>query len=355
MDMLLSKPVLPPGYLDTSVGEPHIVRHHLMQTFDISEYHLPQETHMWEYPPPNGHKPLVDLLERKYKAQVIITNGAKQALGACFYALKQMGKERVGMKLPYWALLPQLAKMHDMECSFADPDINFTKLNAQPDCKELRLPQWHDAYLLLAPNNPCGHCDSPNQLIHTAKEYKDKGIPFIHDAAYYTHTYLPFVHTLPPIGDVQIYSISKMLGLSGLRLGFVVCPNPEFYKLILNYMEHMTVGVSITSQMFLYSLMDRMENYPSLTGRFEGLSSLALDTAKAIIKQVNPEILEVGDVEKTNGMFGWFKVGPKADFDKAKINVVGGELFGMPGYIRMNLAFSVDQMRDIVQRLNSVI
>ena len=351
--MLLSKPILPSDWRDVSVGEPHIVRQHLQETFNISEYHLPKIERMWEYPEPKGYKLLVDLLERKYKAPVIITNGAKQALGACFYAMKQMGKEKVGMKLPYWALLPQLAKMHGLECAFTDPDIIFTKLNSQPDCKELRHPQWHDAYVLLAPNNPCGHCDSPNTLFNMALDYKNKGIPFIHDAAYYTHTYLPFVHTLPTIGDVQIYSISKMLGLSGLRLGFVVCPNPGFYKLILSYMENMTVGVSIASQMFLYSLMDRMENYPSLTGRFEGLSSLSLDMAKAIIKQVNPEILEVGDVENTNGMFGFFKVGPKADFDKAKINVVGGELFGMPGYVRMNLAFDVPTMRDIVERLNS--
>jgi bifunctional pyridoxal-dependent enzyme with beta-cystathionase and maltose regulon repressor activities len=54
-------------------------------------------------------------------------------------------------------------------------------------------------------------------------------------------------------------------------------------------------------------------------------------------------------------MFGFFKVGDKADFTKAKINMIDGALFGAPGFIRMNLAFSEKQMQNIVNRLNSVI
>jgi bifunctional pyridoxal-dependent enzyme with beta-cystathionase and maltose regulon repressor activities len=53
-------------------------------------------------------------------------------------------------------------------------------------------------------------------------------------------------------------------------------------------------------------------------------------------------------------MFGWFKVGPKADFTKSKINFIDGALFGVPGMVRMNLAFSSDKMEEIVKRLNSV-
>jgi aspartate/methionine/tyrosine aminotransferase len=333
-DILLAKPVLPPDWIDVSVGEPHIVREKLLKVFDLSVYELPKVEHMYEYPSPTGYKPLVQLLERKHNAPVIITNGAKQALGASFYALKQMNKGFYKMRTPYWALIPPLATMHGLE--FVEDG-------------------WQ-SYLLLAPNNPDGYVASPEALKQFAGELHDMNIPLIHDAAYYTRSYMSASHSLPAIGDVQIYSISKMLGLSGLRLGYVVCPNKEFYKLIQGYMEAMTVGVSMVSQVFLFDLLNRMNGYPTLTESFEGQASMALDESKKIIQQVNPEVLEVpADIETLPGMFGWFKTGPKADFQKSKINFIDGSLFGIPGMVRMNLAFDKDKMQEIVTRLNSVI
>lgn len=330
---LLAKPVLPPDWIDVSVGEPHVVREHLMDVFDIGVYELPKVDHMYEYPSPNGYKPLLQLLEDKYKHPIIITNGAKQALGACFYALQRMGKKTVGMRTPYWALIPPLVRMHGLE-----PLTSF---------------EGADANLLLLPNNPDGFSDIHYNAAPLL-DHREKGVPCVHDAAYYTPVYLPMGHPLPTLGDVQVYSISKMFGLSGLRLGYVVCPNKEFYKLILEYMEAMTVGTSIVSQIFLHDLLNQMRGYPTKVGAFEGRSHMALDEAKNLITQVDPEVLEVPpNVILSQGMFGWFKTGPKFDPAKAKINFIDGALFGVPGMVRMNLAFNSNQMSEIVKRLNS--
>lgn len=339
-DILLAKPNLPEGWIDCSVGEPHVVRENLVKIFELSVYELPNVPKMYEYPLPNGYGPLVQLLEKKHKAPVVITNGAKQALGACFYVLKKIDWNHCEEKSPHWALIPPLAEVHG---------INM--IHANGPCVEDDSP-----FLLLAPNNPDGHCETPEQLVELSKQYKDSDLPLIHDAAYYTHVYLPPTLALPSIGDVQVYSISKMLGLSGLRLGYVVCPNQEFYKLILNYMETMTVGVSVQPQIFLYDLLRRMEGYPTKAQQFEGQSYHDLQQSKKIIQKVSPEILEVSaGFEQTPGMFGWFKVGPKADFTKSKINVISGDLFGVPGMVRMNLAFNSETMEEIVRRLNSVL
>lgn len=340
-DILLAKPQLPPDWIDVSVGEPHVVRENLVKIFDLSVYEVPNVPHMYEYPMPNGYKPLVQLLEDKHHAPVIITNGAKQALGACFYALKQMGKNDVLMRQPYWALIPPLAQMHGLSCVFDDASCHSGVPSA-------------DSVLCLSPNNPDGWTISNEGMKALAQALHEEGIPFIHDAAYFTPCYLNS-STYPVFGDVQIYSISKMLGLSGLRLGYVVCHSTEFYKLILNYMENMTVGVSLMPQIFLHDLMRRMKSYPTLTQQFEGQSYYDLQESKKIIRKVDPEILEVNtDIEQQAGMFGWFKVGPKANFAKSKINVINGELFGGPGMVRMNLGFNASIMEEIVQRLNSV-
>lgn len=318
-----------------------MVRQALFDAFDMKDWVLPTTPHCWEYQSPAGYRPLVDLLEHKHGAKVVITNGAKQALGATFYALKKMDRAVVEMRVPYWALLPPLMEMHDVTCVA-------TMLNP-PHYTDTEF--WkHDAHLLLAPNNPDGFIHSDKELLEMDRMYKKVGKPFIHDAAYYTRSYVPHSHSLPTIGDVQIYSLSKMLGLSSLRVGYAVCPNLEFYKFIKEYVEAMTVGVSLPSQVFSYDLLNQMRGYPTIVEKFENNSFQALEESKKIINQVNPEVLEVpSDIV---GMFGWFKVGARADFDRAKVNTINGALFGMPGFVRMNLAFPTETMQEIVRRLN---
>lgn len=335
-NLLLAKPILPHDVQDLSVGEPHVVREILNNVFSILPYEIPQIQNIFEYPNPTGYKPLVKILEEKHQAPVIITNGAKQALGAAFYALKQMSYNKVAMKTPYWALLPPLATMHNLTVVLQEPDVS------KPE-----------PYLLLAPNNPDGQCDNGDKLKELSLVYKEAKIPFIHDAAYYTHTYLPCNHLLPPIGDLQIYSVSKWLGLSSLRLGYVVCHNTDYYSYIQQYMEAMTVGVSNISQIYLYDLLNRMRSYPTLSEMFEGISSSAILESKKIFKNVNPKMLIVPDnIENIPGMFGWFKVGPKFDPQKSKIHVISGKYFGDENSVRINLAFNKEKIIDIVKRIN---
>lgn len=329
-DILLAKPTLPHDFIDVSVGEAYIIKSNLDKIFDLCPYDFDIDIGAFDYGQPSGYSPLVKFLEDKYGAPVVITNGAKNALGAVFYALKQLGKSYLGMRNPYWALIPPLATMHGLEC---------VEENSS------------DCFLAVSPNNPDGFCFNEKSIVDLCKEKK---IPLIHDAVYYSHIYLPTEYQLRSFGDVQIYSASKYFGLSGLRIGWIVCHSTEFYKLILNYMENMTVGVSIMPQIFLYDLMRRMNAYPTLTQQFEGRSNFALQEAKKIICQVDPEVLEINsDFPNTSGMFGWFKVGPKANFQKAKINVIDGTLFGTPGYVRLNLAFGTEIVKDLVERLNS--
>lgn len=333
-DILLAKPKLPPDFIDVSVGEPHLVRDNLIKIFNLDSCLASVDTSLKDmsYPYSAGYQPLVKFLEEKHGAPVIITNGAKQALGAVFYAISKLAGDSIFMRKPYWALIPPLAEMHGLSCSYD---------------------REGDATLVLAPNNPDGFMPDLNELQNNLSRVKK---PLIHDAAYYTHIYLPRTEKLATIGDAQIFSISKMLGLSGLRLGYVVCKNLEFYKYIQKYIEAMTVGVSITSQKLLYKLMvEVMEPNQSLVQEFEDTCFSMLEENKLLMSSVNPEVLEVPEnFYHTPGMFGWFKVGNKADFLKSKINIITGDLFGVPGFVRMNLAFDSVKMKEIINRLNSV-
>lgn len=332
-DILLSKPKLPAGWIDFSVGEPHIVREALFKTFDIkSSYlvHLKSEKKS-EYPPANGFAPLVKLLEDKHQAPVIITNGAKQALAASFYALHKRGATKLGMRTPYWALIPPLADMHG-----------------------LRIADDYEAYLAILPNNPDGFMFDYDYAKYLDSYHRYMGIPFIHDAAYYSPIYLPDGYKLGPLGDLQIYSISKMYGLSGLRIGYIVCYDKQYYNTILEYIETMTVGVSTASQDICYSLLRELWS----SNRHQDFINEAKNRiyiAKALCKTIRKDVLDVpDDIVRVPGIFGWFGVGPKCDFAKARINTVNGKLFGDESMVRVNLGLQTDTMIEAINRLNNL-
>ena len=225
----------------------------------------------------------------------------------------------------------------------------------------LHLLQWNtnwpdcSAHLLVAPNNPTGDMRSIRYLYALEAECKKENITLIHDAVYFSHIYLPTSYPLQKIGDVQIFSASKAYGLSSARIGWAVFHNTELYKLFQYYMETMTVGVSVLSQMFVYDLLKMMRQFPDLTQKFEATAAAALTRSKQIIKEVSLDILDVpSNMEETNGMFGFFKCHQPEAFNQVKVNPAWGESFGAPGFVRMNLALPEDQMIEIVRRLNSV-
>jgi aspartate/methionine/tyrosine aminotransferase len=331
-EILSAKPKLQPNFIDVSVGEPYLIKKALFDIFNLNEdiNQVPVNLTDFQYPNPTGYQPLVSLLEEYHGAPVVITNGAKQGLAAAFHSLFKMRKRSISMRRPYWALVPQLAHMHQLECVYDDSA---------------------EAELCIAPNNPDGFV--PN-LLELENKFKQNHKLFIHDAAYYTPSYMDHNIPIRLVGDVQIFSISKMLGLSGLRLGYAVCQNQEMYKHISQYVEATTVGASIYSQIFLYNFLNN-KYFKSVSSRkeFEDRCFHNLKINKNLCKGLDPEVLDVPhNIEDISGMFGWFKIGNKLDLNKSKIHAIEGSVFGKPGFIRMNLAFDPNKMQEIIKKLN---
>lgn len=331
-DILLAKPKLGPEWIDCAVGESHLIREAVLSTYNIDMAELDSSL-SWEYPSPEGDKELTDILSKRYNAPVVMTNGAKQGLGACFYALQKLGCSSVGMRSPYWALIPPLVKFHGLT----------------------PVPSYDaDSCLAVLPGNPDGYMMSPEEIENFVEDCNEKDKYLIHDAVYHTHSYLPESFELSSFGDVQLYSASKMWGLSGIRIGWAVCHNYKFYNLIKEYVEMMTVGVSEISQQFLLqNIIRQEEEKPSIKKKFEKRSFLALKEARNLFKEVNQDVLELpSDFENTAGMFIWAKLKNAEALKSAKIYVIEGTPFGKPGYVRLNLAITKANLKEVIARLD---
>lgn len=329
-DAKLQKLILGPDWIDLSFGEPKVVMNALFRQLNRfgdpfkmpTLYDLPK----WEYQPAAGKPDLVKVLEEKYGEKVVVTNGAKQALAAAIFAFKRSGCQRLYFGKPYYPANPSIAE-----------SIGIATSDREHEC---------DSALLTSPNNPDGSYIKTSDIImsQTVK-------PTIHDAAYYTDIYIPDNDFTIPLGHIQIFSMSKMYGLSGLRIGYAVCHSDKYYQDMVNYIEMTTAGVSTASQDIARNIELFFRDNPSYYKAFctEARASIAL--ARKELEKLDPDVLELVPCQ-SNSMFGWFKKGPKLDNQSAKVHILDGVLFGQPGMMRMNIAHPPEVIREAVERLN---
>lgn len=329
-DIKLKKVVLGPDWIDLGYGEPKIVGQALFRQLNRvgSSFKMPtlHDIPTWEYQPAAGKPDLISVLEKKYGARVVVTNGAKQALAAALFAFKRSGRALVHFGTPYYPANPSISKIVGIAASSS---------GLSSDCK-----------LITTPNNPDGSYISPAKIIESQVQ-----MPTIHDAVYYTDIYIPDGETIQPLGDIQIFSMSKMYGISGLRIGYAICHNEAYYKDIVEYVETTTAGVSTASQDIARNVELFFINNPSQYQAFVKEARIGLIDARKELKNLDPDVLELMPCE-SNGMFGWFKVGPALDNTAAKVHMMPGELFGQPGMMRMNIAHPPELIREAIGRLN---
>jgi len=332
---------LPKDWIDLTIGEPYVVIEALeasleeryRKLFDCSDLLT------LHYLPPEGDEKLLEVLSKRYSGKMIVGAGATQLLGAAMYALKKMGKERICLPSPWWILTPEIIEASGLQwCTIENSE------NYRPDC-----------FLLTSPNNPDGKTLTEKELknIH-AWAAKDK-IPLVYDASYFSPVYVNYLNTLV-CGDVQIYSFSKMYGLSGLRIGFARVHNDEMYEHMRNYMEINSMGVSRLSQHVATKLLKLFDDDKDAERRFVEFAKERLASNRRMFTQeVDQDVIDCSQTKDQKGMFLWARVGIKYDPSKTKCKIIDGAMFGKPGYLRISLALPEEELKKAIVNLNASI
>lgn len=333
-EMRLARVDLGEGWIDLGYGEPVVVLDTLLSVSKFDFSIRARDLQQCRYQPPQGNKELVELLEKKYGAKVVITNGAKQGMAAVCYALSKAGHKAMMIHAPYWTSTPTIIKDQGLNVEFVTDEEPVST-----------------SFMLTNPNNPDGKELTREEIEDLVTEAKTSGVKLIHDAAYYTPIYVADPSKIFSFGDAQIYSFSKMYGMSGLRIGYVVLHDESLLPGVIEFVERSCSGVSTASQDIALRLERHFENVPYRKDLFESMCRTAIAKSREELKNLNPEVL-IPEQCDSNSMFAWCKVGPKFDAKAVKVNVLDGSIFGRPGYVRLNIAMKSDLIRTAIERLN---
>ncbi|NQX26334.1 pyridoxal phosphate-dependent aminotransferase [Microbacteriaceae bacterium VKM Ac-2854] len=302
-------------------------------------------------------------------AQVIVTNGGKQAVYQAFQTLLDDGDE-VLVPAPYWTTYPEAIKLAGgvQVDVFAGAEQNYLVTVEQLEAARTEKTK---VLLFVSPSNPTGAVYSPEQTKAIGEWAEANGLWVIADEIYQNLTYdgvkaVSIVEAVPALQDrtILVNGVAKTYAMTGWRVGWMVGP-ADAIKGAANLQSHLSSNVSNISQRAAIA---------ALTGPQDAAEEMrqAFDRRrKVIVAELNkidgihcptPEgaFYVYPDVQ---GLLGreWGGVTPTTSLeladlilDQAEVATVPGEAFGPSGYLRLSYALGDEQLLEGVQRLQKL-
>jgi len=306
--------------LNFAIGEPFFLHRYIKIPSNI----VPSRT----YPPNGGNKALLEQLVEIYPGyHIVVTNGARQALGAVMYEVRQnKNGARMYAPVPHWGGFRSTA---------VRAGISLHSLRRCPDV----IPTGPNVYPLITyPNNPSGlTCMGFDQIPEDNR--------MIWDGAYALGAYGDYWGLSKMHLDqawCSIFSASKLFGISGLRVGWAVTKDLNLYKRLRRTVEAQTCGVSTYAQDVVASLL---RSYPVSFQEKNRTFREANESLRIYARYCKSAIGHMCEEFSVSGMFAWFKIYPELQLkfkDKLvrhRIKLAPGTDFGVEeeGWWRMSL------------------
>ena len=298
-------------------------------------------------------------------AQVLVTNGGKQAVYEAFAALLDPGDE-VLLPAPYWTTYPeciQLAGGKPVEV-FADETQEYKVTVAQ---LEAALTPQTKVLLFVSPSNPTGSVYTVDEIKAIGAWAAEKGLWVVTDEIYEHLTYdgvetgsLPVV--CPELADYTIVlnGVAKTYAMTGWRVGWMVGP-ADIIKAATNLQSHATSNVNNVAQRAAIA---------ALEGDLSAVDEMrtAFDRRRKTIVSMLNEIEGVFCPLPQGAFYAYPSVGGLLErtgiassselaeyiLNEAEVAVVPGEAFGSPGYLRLSYALGDDDLVEGITRIQKL-
>lgn len=307
---------------DLSWGDPFIVRQALTETLGQDCKFGAIYYNKMSYPPHIGTPILIEKLKDMAQRQsghrpkhLVVTCGATGAINAALYALKDKKIDLVKSNRRYYPFYPSIIGMADMVMVHQN---NSSILD-------------HYTSLIDSPSAPEG-------LVFPFKEAD------IWDAAYASKTYTMGGHT-PKKWKIMCGSLSKTLGLAGLRLGWASTDNDELGVRIVNHVTASCAGMSSLSMAVAEETLECLDQ-----DRFEARSTGYLDNNREEMQKVLTRFGQ-GDVP-CRGMFAIIELGKpeRRALERAGVKWLPGSSWGEDSsWARLSLGQTREVIRSAVK------
>lgn len=288
------------------------------------------------------------------KEEICVTVGGSEGLYAVLFALINEG-EKILIPGPAYPAYENIAKMIGAKVINYELNSDFT-LNIKA-IKE-HLNKQDIKYLMLSfPSNPTGAILSKEQRDELVELIKEKDIVVITDEMYSAIIFDEYysVAQMEEIKDKIIYvsGFSKIFSMTGLRIGYVACPE-KFMKEIIKVHQYATsCAPSIAQYGALEGLKKSLDDVEDMKKSFERRKNYCMDR----LKELNLEVAE------PKGAFYIFPSIKKFNMtseefcekllNEGKVACVPGTAFGDlgEGYMRISYCYGDDILKEAFDRI----
>ncbi len=297
-------------------------------------------------------------------AQVLVTNGGKQAVEQAFATILDPGDEVI-LPAPYWTTYPEAIRL----AGAVPVEVATTEATGfKPTVDQLeaaRTPRTK-ALLFCSPSNPTGAVCSRDEVEAVGRWADEHGLWVVTDEIYEHLVYgSASMHSLPAVvpamGDrtIVVNGVAKTYAMTGWRVGWLLGP-PDVVKAAVNLQSHATSNVCNVAQRAALQAVSG-----DLTAVAEMRS--AFDRRRRVIHRMLNEIEGVSCPEPKGAFYAFANLtGLLSDeapttldlaaavLEEAKVAFVPGEAFGAPGYGRFSYALGDADLEEGITRLQKL-
>jgi aspartate aminotransferase len=299
-------------------------------------------------------------------AQVLVTNGGKQALFNAVLSVVEPGDE-VLLPAPYWVSYPEMIKLAE-GVVVELPTTEATGFRVTLDQLDAAVTDKTKMLMFVSPSNPTGAVYPPDEVEAIGRWALDRGLWVLTDEIYEHLVYGNAVFSSMPVlvpelaeRCIVVNGVAKTYAMTGWRVGWFIGP-VDVVNAAASLQSHSTSNVSNVAQAGALA---------AVSGDLDAVAEMreAFDRRRRTMHKLLNEIPGVDCYEpegafycfpSVNDLLGRTIAGRVATdtimlaeiiLDAAKVAVVPGDGFGAPGYARLSYALGDDDLTEGIARI----
>ena len=295
--------------------------------------------------------------------EILVSCGAKHSLFNIFQAILDEGDE-VLIIAPYWLSYPEMVEIAGGKPVVVETSEEERFIPDPAKVESLITPRTK-AIMLNTPSNPTGvlypdgcvqelaNLAEKHNLLVISDEIYDK---LIYDGLKFT----PFA-ALPGMKErtVTVNGVSKTYAMTGLRIGYLACPDVALVKAATNMQSQSTSNATSTAQaMAVEALIGPQEEVGKMREVFQKRRDLMVSEIEKIdgLRVVNPDGAFYTFVN-TSAFYGKKGIADSSDFarhllETQHVAVVPGGPFGSEDHVRLSFATSDEVIMKGLDRIS---